>query len=222
MSHPLQVVITSLPYLLGGAVVTVGIVVGAMALGFFIGLPLAFVQVYGNIVLRKIAAFYVWFFRGIPVLVLLFLFYFGLFTLIDWNITAFWAAVLVLGMRGGAYQSQIFRGSILSIPSGQLKAARALGMTDLQAIFYIILPQTLRIALPGWSNEYSIVLKDSAIAFVLGTSEIMSRTHFVASRTYEQLAMYLTAGAIYFVLTWVGVHLLKRLENRLKIPGYTS
>ncbi len=222
MSYPLQVVISSLPYLLGGAVVTVGIVVGAMALGFFIGLPLAFAQVYGNFLLRRIAGFYVWFFRGIPVLVLLFLFYFGLFTMIGWNVTAFWAAVLVLGMRGGAYQSQIFRGSILSIPSGQLKAARALGMTDLQAIFNIILPQTIRLSLPGWSNEYSIVLKDSAIAFVLGTSEIMSRTHFVASRTYEQLAMYLTAGTIYFILTWVGVHLLKRLENRLKIPGYTS
>ncbi len=222
MSYPLQVVMSSLPYLLGGAVVTVGIVLGAMALGFFIGLPLAFCQVYGNVIFRRIAGFYVWFFRGIPVLVLLFLFYFGLFTMIDWNITAFWAAVLVLGMRGGAYQSQIFRGSILSIPSGQLKAARSLGMTDFQGILYIILPQTLRLSLPGWSNEYSIVLKDSAIAFVLGTSEIMSRTHFVASRTYEQLAMYLTAGAIYFVLTWVGVHLLKRLENRLRIPGYTS
>ena len=207
--------------MLGGAVNTVAIVVGAMAFGFFIGLPLSLVQVYGNNILKFIANIYVWFFRGVPVLVLLFLFYFGLFTLIDLNISAFWSAVLVLGLRGGAYQSQIFRGSIQSIPEGQLKAAKALGMTDAQGILYIILPQVIRISLPGWSNEYSIVLKDSAIAFVLGTSEIMSRTHFVASRTYEQLAMYLCAGVIYFILTWAGVYLLKQIENKLKIPGYT-
>ncbi len=221
MLHSLEVVISSLPYVLGGAVNTVAIVVGAMAFGFFIGLPLSLVQVYGNNILKFIANIYVWFFRGVPVLVLLFLFYFGLFTLIDLNISAFWSAVLVLGLRGGAYQSQIFRGSIQSIPEGQLKAAKALGMTDVQGILYIILPQVIRISLPGWSNEYSIVLKDSAIAFVLGTSEIMSRTHFVASRTYEQLAMYLCAGVIYFILTWAGVYLLKQIENKLKIPGYT-
>ncbi|WP_461833352.1 amino acid ABC transporter permease [Desulfothermus sp.] len=221
MLHSLEVVISSLPYVLGGAVNTVAIVVGAMACGFFIGLPLSLVQVYGNNILKFIANIYVWFFRGVPVLVLLFLFYFGLFTLIDLNISAFWSAVLVLGLRGGAYQSQIFRGSIQSIPDGQLKAAKALGMTDAQGILFIILPQVIRISLPGWSNEYSIVLKDSAIAFVLGTSEIMSRTHFVASRTYEQLAMYLCAGVIYFILTWAGVYLLKQIENKLKIPGYT-
>jgi len=221
MLHSLEVVISSLPYVLGGAAVTVAIVVGAMAFGFFIGLPLSLAQVYGNNILKFIANIYVWFFRGVPVLVLLFLFYFGLFTLIDLNISAFWSAVLVLGLRGGAYQSQIFRGSIQSIPEGQLKAAKALGMTDVQGILYIILPQVIRISLPGWSNEYSIVLKDSAIAFVLGTSEIMSRTHFVASRTYEQLAMYLCAGVIYFILTWAGVYLLKQIENKLKIPGYT-
>ncbi len=222
MTYPFEVVISSLPYVLGGAMVTIGIVVGAMALGLFIGIPLALIQVYGNRLIKYVADVYVWFFRGVPVLVLLFLFYFGLFSLIDLNITAFWAAVLVLGLRGGAYQSQIFRGSILSIPDGQLKAAEALGMTNWQGIVYIILPQAIRIALPGWSNEYSIVLKDSAIAFVLGTSEIMSRTHFVASRTYEQLPMYICAGCIYFVLTWIGVFFLRRFENKLKIPGYST
>lgn len=221
MIHSISVVFSSLPYVLEGALVTVAIVVGAMALGLVIGLPFAFIQVYGNKKLKIFVDFYVWFFRGVPVLVLLFLFYFGLFTLLNLNISAFWSSVLVLGFTTGAYQSQIFRGSIQSIPTGQLKAAKALGMSDLQAMIYIILPQVIRISLPGWSNEYSIILKDSAIAFVLGTSEIMSRVHFVASRTYEQLAMYCFAGIIYFVLTWVGVALLKRLENKLKIPGYT-
>jgi polar amino acid transport system permease protein len=157
----------------------------------------------------------------VPVLVLLFLFYFGLFSLIGLNISAFLCAVLVLGLRGTAYQSQIFRGSIQSLPQGQLKAARALGMSDASAVWSVILPQALRLSLPGWSNEYSIVLKDSAIAFVLGTSEIMSRTHFVASRTYEQLPLYLTAGVIYFLLTWLGIHGLRMLERKVSIPGYS-
>jgi polar amino acid transport system permease protein len=219
--HSLVVVKNALPYILQGSLVTVGIVVGAMLLGLVLGIPLAVGQIYGNRHIRFLAGLYVWFFRGVPVLVLLFLFYFGLFSLIGLNISAFLCAVLVLGLRGTAYQSQIFRGSIQSLPQGQLKAARALGMSDASAVWSVILPQALRLSLPGWSNEYSIVLKDSAIAFVLGTSEIMSRTHFVASRTYEQLPLYLTAGVIYFLLTWLGIHGLRMLERKVSIPGYS-
>jgi len=219
--HSLTVVQGALPYILKGSLVTIGIVVGAMGMGLVFGVPMAVAQVYGNRLLKVIVALYVWIFRGIPVLVLLFLFYFGLFSLLNLNITAFWASILVLGFRGMAYQSQIFRGAIQSLPQGQLRAAKALGMSDLKAIRCIILPQALRLSIPGWSNEYSIVLKDSAIAFVLGTSEIMSRTHFVASRTYEQLALYLTAGAVFFVLTMAGLRLLHSLEHKVAIPGYS-
>ncbi len=211
----------ALPYILQGSLVTVGIVLGAMSLGLVLGVPMAVAQVYGNRLLRLLAGIYVWFFRGIPVLVLLFLFYFGLFNLMGLNISAFCASVLVLGLRGVAYQSQIFRGAMQSLPQGQLKAARAIGMSETKAITFIVLPQAMRLSIPGWSNEYSIVLKDSAIAFVLGTSEIMSRTHFVASRTYEQLALYITAGAVFFLLTWAGIRLLQALEKRVSIPGYS-
>jgi len=222
MLESILVVKQALPYILQGALVTVGIVLGAMGIGLALGMPIAVIQVYAPGWLRLLASAYVWFFRGIPVLVLLFLFYFGLFSLIGLNISAFLAAVIVLGLRGVAYQSQIFRGAILSLPQGQIKAARALGMSDIQAIQGIILPQALRLSIPGWSNEYSIVLKDSAIAFVLGTSEIMSRTHFVASRTYEHLPLYIAAGAVFFILTTVGVRSLRALEKRVSLPGYTT
>ena len=222
MLESILVVKEALPYILQGALVTVGIVLGAMGIGLALGMPVAVIQVYAPGWLRLLASAYVWFFRGIPVLVLLLLFYFGLFSLIGLNISAFLAAVIVLGLRGVAYQSQIFRGAILSLPQGQIKAARALGMSDIQAIQGIILPQALRLSIPGWSNEYSIVLKDSAIAFVLGTSEIMSRTHFVASRTYEHLPLYLAAGAVFFILTTVGVRSLRALEKRVSLPGYTT
>lgn len=123
-------------------------------------------------------------------------------------------------MASAAYQSQIFRGSIQTLPVGQLRAARALGMSDAQAIRSIILPQAMRLSIPGWSNEFSILLKDSAMCFVLGTPEIMARTHFVASRTYEHLPLYITAGILYFCITLVGVYLLRKLERKVHIPGY--
>jgi polar amino acid transport system permease protein len=217
----LLVIKESFPYLLEGAGVTAAAVVGAMLFGLVIGVILAVLQVYGPRPLGRLAGFYVWFFRGVPVLVLLFLFYFGLFSLIGVNLSAFTSVILVLGMTTGAYQSQIYRGAREALPYGQLKAARALGMSDLKAIKNIILPQALRLSIPGFSNEYSIILKDSALAFVLGTSEIMARTHFVASRTYQHLPLYLTAGALYFLLTWLGVRSLRKLEDRVRIPGYS-
>lgn len=212
----------ALPYLLKGSLVTAVVVVGAMALGLAAGVPMAVGQVYGPAWVRRLVAVYVWFFRGVPVLVLLFLFYFGLFNLFGFNLSAMAASTTVLGLVSAAYQSQIFRGAIQSLPQGQLKGARALGMNDFQAITCIILPQALRLSIPGWSNEYSIILKDSALAFVLGTSEIMARTHFVASRTYEHLPLYLTAGALYFLLTWLGVKTLLKLEKKVRIPGYAD
>ncbi len=218
----LNVLLEALPYVLQGGAVTVFAVVGAMFLGLAVGVPLAVAQVYGNAPLRFLSGLYVWFFRGVPILVLLFLFYFGLFNLIGLNLNAVGAATIVLGMTSGAYQSQIFRGSILSLSKGQLKAARALGMSDGLAIRSIILPQALRLSIPGWSNEYSIILKDSALAFVLGASEIMARTHFVASRTYKHLPMYLTAAVLYFLLTWAGVAALRALEKRVRIKGYVQ
>jgi polar amino acid transport system permease protein len=221
MHNTFSVILEALPYLLKGALVTSGIVIGAMGIGLVLGIHMAVGQVYGSRFVRWLVKLYVWFFRGVPVLVLLFLFYFGLFTLAGLNLSAFAASTLVLGMTTAAYQSQIFRGAILSLPKGQLQAARALGMSDIKAIINIILPQALRFSIPGWSNEYSIILKDSALAFVLGTSEIMARSHFVASRTYQELPLYITAGCLYFILTWLGVRALLKLEAKVHIPGYS-
>lgn len=211
----------ALPYLLHGSVVTIGLVCGAMFLGFVLGIVLAVGQVYGGSIVRSVIGVYVWFFRGVPLLVLLFLFYFGLFSLLNINLSAFTVASIVLGLISSAYQSQIFRGAILSLPEGQLKAARALGMSDTKSILHIILPQALRLSIPAWSNEYSIVLKDSAVAYALGVMEMMARAHFVASRTYEHFPLYFTAGVMFLILTYLGTKGLRILENKVSIPGYT-
>jgi polar amino acid transport system permease protein len=220
MQEYLTAIGDALPYLLKGTLVTITLVLGAMALGLLLGILLAVELVYGPPYIRRAFNLYIWFFRGVPLLVLLFLFYFGLFTMLDINISAFTAAVIVLGLISAAYQSQIFRGGILSLPEGQLKAARALGMSDTKAIFFVILPQALRLSIPGWSNEYSIVLKDSAVAYALGVAEVMARAHFVASRTYQHLPLYFTAGVIFLILTYLGTKVLRMLEERVRIPGY--
>lgn len=214
-------VIDSLPYLLQGAFITIAIVGAAMSIGFGIGVCASVGLVYGNTITRKVLSLYVWVFRGVPVVVLLFLFYFGLFTYLDLSFSAFTSVTIVLGMTTGAYQANIFRGAILSLPQGQFKAAHALGMSHSQAIRSIILPQILRMSIPAWSNEYSIILKDSALAFVIGAPEIMARTQFVASRTYQHLSLYIAAGVIYFFLTWGGVIALRKLEEYLRVPGYS-
>jgi len=221
MTESLTVLYGALPYLLRGTLVTIALVAGAMCLGLVVGISLAVGQVYGKRWLRNLIGIYIWFFRGVPLLVLLFLFYFGLFSLLGINLSAFTVAIIVLGLITAAYQSQIFRGAILSLPEGQLKAARALGMSDRKAIVLIILPQALRLSIPGWSNEYSIVLKDSAVAYALGVTEMMARAHFVASRTYEHLPLYFSAGLIFLILTYLGTKGLRVLEEKLRIPGYS-
>jgi len=211
----------ALPFLVKGSLATVIIVIGAMGLGLVLGLCMAAGMVYGNRLVKTVCGLYIWFFQGVPALVLLFLFYFGLFNYLGFNFGAVTVATIVLGLITAAYQANIFRGAMLSVPQGQFRAANALGMSNAHAIIHIILPQVLRVSIPAWSNEFSIVLKDSALAFVIGAPEIMARTQFVASRTYQHLPLYITAGVIYFLLTWTGLAGLRKLENRVRVPGYS-
>jgi len=227
----LNAILEALPYMLSGTWWTVALVLGAMGLGLLMGVPLAVGQVYGRTWTRHAIGGYVWLFRGVPVLVQLYLFYFGLLTLLSrafpWVAavgldSAFAAAILVLGLTSAAYQSQIFRGAIRTLPQGQLKAARALGMSDFTAITTIILPQAMRLAIPAWSNEYSIILKDSALAFVIGVLELMSRTRSVAATSHQPLPLALFAGLMFFILTWLGIRALRGLERKVRIPGYSQ
>ncbi|MDR1079562.1 MAG: amino acid ABC transporter permease [Deltaproteobacteria bacterium] len=216
-------------YILGGTGYTAGLILGAMGLGLAIGVPLASLEVYGPRWLSPPLRLYVWFFRGIPILVLLFLVYFGIYSAVEkfWlaetgtrlELSPFSASLVALGLTSGAYQSQIFRGAMLSLPRGQFMAAIALGFSPAKAVFRVVLPQAMRVAIPAWSNEYSIVLKDSAVAFALGTLEIMARTKFMAAYTYKHIPFYIFAGFLFFVLTWLGVRLLKFLERKTRIPG---
>jgi polar amino acid transport system permease protein len=208
------------PYLLGGVAVTLGLVLSALAIGFFLGLPLALVQIYGNRYARALVSIYVWFFRGLPILVLLFLFYFGIFPALGLDFSAFAIGATVLGLRGAAYQSQIFRGGIQSVAEGQMTAALSLGMTKWTAIETIILPQALRISLPGWSNEYPEILTDSAVCYSIGVVELLTRASQIVSQTYMTMPIYLVCAVLFIALNYGGMLVIRKIEDRYAIPGF--
>ncbi|MHA2429964.1 MAG: amino acid ABC transporter permease [Promethearchaeota archaeon] len=147
----------------------------SLLIGFVIGISLAVMRVYGGKELYWLSSGYEKLFRGIPLLVLIYIFgqgLPGLFWYIDRLDRLLASVILALGLRSGAYQSQIFRGAILSVNPGQMEAARSLGMNKIQAFRYVVLPQALRLAVPGWSNEYAVVIKDSSFAGGIGTFEM--------------------------------------------------
>lgn len=214
-----ETVAGAMPWLLEGSLITIVTVTVALAMGFAFGVPLAVLQLYGPWPIRRLVGLYVWFFRGVPILVQLFLFYFGLAFQLGLSFTPFMASCLVLGLTSTAYQSQIFRGALSSLPEGQLKAAKALGMPVPRAIRVILLPQALRLAIPAWSNEFSILLKDSALVSVLGTFDLMARTKAIATSTAEYAAFYIAAAVLYFIITFIGNYLLRRIATRVHVPG---
>lgn len=217
----LSILIDWFPYLLSGVAATLGLVLAALGLGVLVGLPMALGQVYGSRPVRSVIGVYVWFFRGLPILVLLFLFWFGIFPAVGLgDLSAFVVGAIVLGLRGAAYQSQIFRGAIQSVGEGQMIAARSLGMSRVTAIRSVILPQAMRIALPGWSNEYPNILTDSAVCYAIGVVELLTITSRIVTQTHITMPVYLTAAGIFIILNYGGLKALHRLERRIAIPGF--
>lgn len=180
---------------------------------------MALLQVYGGRLFGTVARVYEWIFRSIPALVLLFLFYFGP-PRFGVDISGFLAAMLALGFRSSAYQSQIFRGAIQSIPSGQMMAARSLGMSRARAIFTIILPQAFRLSIPGWTNEFSSVIKDTTLAYAVGFNEVL-RTARIVYDTHIDLALVVLVfiALVFLILTFAGNTTMGILERKFRIPG---
>jgi len=190
-----------------------------LPIGFIVGTLVAVAQVYGHPVISALASGWAWFFRGVPALVLLFLFYYGP-PMFGIDISPFVAGALAMGFRSSGYQSQIFRGAIQSVSAGQITAARSIGMTRLQSIGSIVLPQAFRLALPAWSNEFSSVLKDTTLVYAIGINEVMrfARTVYVGHPEVAILT-FLVVALIFWVLTTIGTTLLQKLEHFLALPG---
>ncbi|MBC7190714.1 amino acid ABC transporter permease [Candidatus Aerophobetes bacterium] len=208
-----------MPQLFEGTLVTLQLTGTAISLGFAMGIFLALGRLYGKGPLKAFCKGYIEFFRGTPLLVQLFIVYYGL-PRYGIRVSSTLAAFLGLGLNSAAYQAEYFRGAIQSIPEGQMMAARAIGMTKFQAIFNIILPQALRLSIPPWSNEYSSVLKDTSLAYAVGVIELVREGRYIIVRTFEPMLVYITIALIYFILTYTGNKILSFLEKKLEVPGY--
>lgn len=188
-------------------------------MGLVIAIPVSFLQVYGGGVAKFISSLYERIFRSIPLLVLLMILFYGL-PEFGIRLNPFTACVVGLGIRSAAYQSQIFRGAILSVGKGQTLAAFSIGMNKMQAFWYIILPQALRFSIAPWTNELTIVLKDSSMAYALGVVELLRQGSYIVARTYEPMVIFLTCAGIYLILTLTANKLMSFVEKKLRIPGF--
>jgi polar amino acid transport system permease protein len=208
-----------IPSLLRATLINIELLIGLIAVGYVLGTIIALLQVYGGKILGTAARVYEWIFRSIPALVLLFLFYFGP-PRFGVDISGYIAAMLALGFRSSGYQSQIFRGAIQSIPTGQMMAARSIGMSRMRAIFTIILPQAFRLSIPGWTNEFSSVIKDTTLAYAVGFNEVLRTARIVYDANIDLTLLVLVFIALVFLgLTFIGNATMGMLERRFRIPG---
>jgi polar amino acid transport system permease protein len=207
-----------LPPVLEGALVTLKLIALSIPLGLISGILIAVGRVYGNKFISSFCTVYTLFFRGTPLVVQLFILYFG-FPSIGIFFSPFAAAVIGFILCSGAYHSEYIRGAIQSIKIGQMMAAEALGMTRAKAILYIILPQALRRAIPGCSNEIIYLIKYSSLAFMVTCVELTGAGKIIASRYFAYTEVFLVVGAIYLLMVSVVTKVLNMLEKKLEIPG---
>ena len=204
-------------YILGGAGITLTVIVIALPAGFLVGLLSALLRVYGGSFLARIAVVYSTVMRSLPPIVLLFILYFVIAGAV--NLSPLLAGAVSLAVITSAYQMEIFRGAIVSVGIGQEVAARAVGMSKIQAIRYVVLPQALRRAIPPWSNEAATVIKDSSLVYALGVPELLRRAQYVSAREYQPFIAYGTAAALYFLMTFLSGRLLELVEKKTAIPS---
>ena len=209
-------VVQWLPFLLGGAARTLEVVVMALALGIVCGLAGGLARLSRNRVVRGLAGVYVSVVRGTPFVVQLFFIYYGIPQL-GLPIPAMLAAVGTLGIYSGAYQTEIVRGAIQSVDRGQSEAARALGLSRYQALRLIVLPQALLRMLPPLGNEFVSLTKNSALVSLVTVRELFLSAQMVISTTFQNFAIFLTIGAMYYAMTSVVGGLTHLMERRLSV-----
>jgi polar amino acid transport system permease protein len=207
-----------LPEFPSAIVLTIQLTLIGLAIGFSVGLLAAIARVYGGKFFRNLAIAYIEFFRGTPILVQLFVLYFGLPDL-GISLSRLTAACIALSLNSGAYQAEYIRGAIQAIGSGQMMAARSIGMSRLKAIWYIILPQALRLVIPPWSNEPIALMKTSAIVYLIAVPDLMTKAKEIIARTYNPIPTYITVALIYLVIVFFLTMILSYIERQVRIPG---
>ncbi|MFC4351851.1 ABC transporter permease [Fodinicurvata halophila] len=220
----LQLVIDSLPQLLDGLGITLQITVLSVFLGLILAIPSALLRLSPNPLLRWPAYAYIFYFRGTPLLVQLFLIYYGggqfraeLEAIGLWTYfrEAYFCAVLTLTLNTGAYTAEILRGSIQAVPHGEVEAARACGMSGWLLHRRIILPKAFRLALPAYSNEVIFLFQATSLVSIITILDLTGVARSIVARTFAVYEIYITAGLIYLACSYGILFIFKHIERRL-------
>ena len=204
-----------------GAGYTVLVTLASISAGLAVGLSLAVLSTLRWKAVSLFLAVYTYVFRSIPVLVLLFILFFGL-PGIGIRISPFVSMVATLGLVSGAYLAEVFRGAMAAVDGDEILAAEAAGLNRWEIFFYIIMPQMFRMSVPGMINEYTSVLKYTPFAYTVGIPEIMKEAMSLAALTLRGLEIYLAVGILYFLIYKLFVMFFMTLEKRFRIPGLAS
>lgn len=216
MDFNFNLVVQSFPLLLMGAGITIKITAMSVTVGIIIGLIMGVARLCRIKIFRLIAAIYVDFFRGTPLLVQIFLVYFALPLLTGQRSDPYVAAISACGLNSGAYVAEIFRSGMQSIDKGQMEAGRSLGMTWVQTMRYIIIPQAFKRVIPQLGNEFIALLKDSSLVSVIGFEELTRRGQLIIAKTYASVEIWTCVAIIYLFMTFTISRLVAYLEWRYK------
>ena len=220
----MEIIIESLPRLLGGTFITLQITALSVLIGFCLAIPLAVLRVSPRRLLNLPVYAFTFYFRGTPLLVQIFLIYYGsgqfqgfLDSVGLWSLfqSAWFCAVLSLTLNTAAYSTEIFRGGIQGVPTGEIEAARACGMSGLRLYRRIIIPRAIRIAWPAYTNEVIFLLQASSLVSIITVMDLTGVAREIAARSFAFYEIYIFAAVIYIIVVYGVLWVFKRIENRM-------
>lgn len=223
-----SVVFEYLPKLLDGLGMTFKLVLTALLLGFIVALPMAILRLQKSPWIWSIPYAYIFFFRGTPLLVQIFLIYYGA-SQFEWIKQSalwvvlkepFWCAIIAFGMNTGAYTAEILRGALQNIPAGEKEAAKALGFGPVGIYRHILLPRAFRLMIPMYGNEVILMIKGSALASTITLLDLTGMARTIIARTYTPIEIFTAAGIIYLALSLVMVNVFHFLEKRYRVKTH--
>jgi len=206
------------PMIFKGFILTVQVTLFGVIIGLALGILLAIGDLYGGKIPSTIIKFYVEFFRGSPLIVQLFIFYYSVPDTLNILIDRFTVGFIVFALNSAAYQKGYIKGAMESVYEDQMTAAFSLGLSKAQAIMYIVLPQAMRIMIPGWSNEFSSLGKSTAAILMIGERDLTAIGRTIAFRTFRFLETYAFIALIYLIFISIVLKILDIIYEKVKIP----
>lgn len=215
----MEYILQYLPDILSGLILTIEFTLLGVFIGLAFGILLAIGDLYGGRITSTLIKFYVEFFRGSPIIVQLFIFYFTIPNIFGTIIDPFLAGLLVFCLNSAAYQKGYIKGAMEVVFEDQMTAALSIGLSKAQAIRYVILPQALRLVIPAWSNEFASLTKSTSALLVIGVKDLTSVGKTIAGLHYRYLETYAFIAVIYLIWISIVIKISDIVYEKVKIPG---